>query len=138
MPHYLFAVVVTAIVIPVAITAVDDFFVKLENLIALIGYWSAAFVAIVAAEHLAFRRRAPYAVAYDATAWCDARRLPWGAAAMAAGLISFGLVVDCMDQVCWTGPVAETTGDIGFEVAFALAALAYLPLRYAERRWTGR
>ncbi|GJN86922.1 hypothetical protein PLIIFM63780_010504 [Purpureocillium lilacinum] len=138
VPRYVFSIIITAIVIPVAITAVDDFFLNLENFVALIGYWSAAFVGIVGAEHLAFRRRLPYAVAYDASIWSDASRLPWGAAAITAGIACFGLVVPCMDQVWWTGPIAETTGDIGFEVAFVLAALVYVPLRYLERRWTGR
>lgn len=67
VPRYLFSLVTTAIVIPVAIAAVGDFLVKLENFVALIGYWSAAFVAIVATEHLVFRRAR--FDAYDAAAW---------------------------------------------------------------------
>jgi hypothetical protein len=43
-----------------------------------------------------------------------------------------------MAQVWWTGPIAETTGDIGFEVAFVLSGLLYVPLRWAEKKWTGR
>ena len=64
--------------------------------------------------------------------------LPSGVAALGAGVLSFGLVVPCMAQVWWTGPIAESTGDIGFEVAFALSALLYVPLRLLERRILGR
>ncbi|KAL2151907.1 hypothetical protein VTH82DRAFT_5091 [Thermothelomyces myriococcoides] len=136
VPRYLFSIVFAAIVIPVAIRAAGDFFVNLENFVALIGYWSSAFLAIVLVEHFAFR--GGDCAAYDADAWNDAKRLPWGAAALAAGVLSFGLVVPSMAQVWWTGPIAETTGDIGFELAFFVSALLYLPLRWLEKRWTGR
>ncbi|KAH7327733.1 permease for cytosine/purines, uracil, thiamine, allantoin-domain-containing protein [Stachybotrys elegans] len=136
VPRYGFAIVVTAIVIPVSIRVADGFLLNLENFVALIGYWSAAFVGILATEHLVFRR-GDYA-SYDAAIWQDASRLPVGAAALASGVLSFGLVVPCMAQVWWTGPIAETTGDIGFEIACVLSAVLYVPLRYAEKSWTGR
>jgi purine-cytosine permease-like protein len=136
VPRYLFSIVFAAIVIPLAIRAAVDFFVNLENFVALIGYWSSAFLAVVLVEHFVFRKGD--CAAYDPEAWNDARRLPWGAAALAAGVLSFGLVVPSMAQVWWTGPIAETTGDIGFELAFVVSGLLYLPLRWAEKRWAGR
>lgn len=143
VPRYVFALVVTAVVIPVAVRSVAaDFFVSLENFVALIGYWSAAFVGIVGVEHLVFRRpsasAASWAEAYDHAAWSDASRLPLGIAAVASGVLSFGLVVPCMAQVWYTGPIAETTGDIGFEVAFVLSSLLYVPLRMLEKKLSGR
>lgn len=136
VPRYVFSVVITAVLIPVAIAAVGNFFVNLENFVALIGYWAAAFVGIVATEHLVFRRGRYDA--YDHVIWNSARRLPLGAAAVGAGVVCFGLVVPCMDQAWWTGPIARTTGDIGFEMAFVVSSLAYVPLRYTEKRLTGR
>ncbi|PTB37594.1 uncharacterized protein TrAFT101_005526 [Trichoderma asperellum] len=136
VPRYLFAVVITAIIIAVAITAVDNFFESLENFVSLIGYWSAAFVGIVIVEHVLFRRQ-DYS-SYDHAIWSDAKRLPLGIAALLSGILCFGMVVPCMDQVWWQGPIAKTTGDIGFEMAFAVASLLYVPLRYAEIRLTGR
>ncbi|GFP59855.1 hypothetical protein ACSS6W_005058 [Trichoderma asperelloides] len=136
VPRYLFAVVITAIIIAVAITAVDNFFESLENFVSLIGYWSAAFVGIVIVEHILFRRQ-DYS-SYDHAIWSDAKRLPLGIAALLSGILCFGMVVPCMDQVWWQGPIAKTTGDIGFEMAFAVASLLYVPLRYAEIRLTGR
>jgi len=136
VPRYVFSVVVTAVVIPVSIYAARDFFVNLENFVALIAYWSASFVAIVVVEDVVFKKRR-YAL-YDHAAWNIAARLPTGVAALGAGVVSFGLVVPCMAQVWWTGPIAEETGDIGFEVALALSALSYVPLRFLERRLVGR
>lgn len=136
VPRYLFSIVFTAIVIPVAIRAAGDFFANLENFVALIGYWSSAFLAIVLAEHFVFRKAD--CAAYDPEAWNDAKRLPWGVAALGAGVLSFGLVVPSMAQIWWTGPIAETTGDIGFELAFVVSGLLYVPMRWVERRWTGR
>jgi purine-cytosine permease-like protein len=136
VPRYIFSIIVTAIVIPVAIRAAVDFFENLENLVSLIGYWSAAFVGIVVTEHWVFR--GADSEAYNHVAWNDASLLPMGFAAVASGVLSFGLVVPCMDQVWWTGPIAKTTGDIGFEVAFVLSAALYIPLRWLERKQFGR
>ncbi|KAK5993075.1 Purine-cytosine permease fcyB [Cladobotryum mycophilum] len=136
VPRYVFSIVITAIIIGVAISAVDNFFNSLENLIALIGYWSSAFVSIVMTEHIAFRRQ-DYG-SYDHAIWSTAGRLPIGLAAISSGILCFGLVVPCMDQVWWQGPIAKTTGDIGFEVAFVMSSLIYIPLRYVEKRFTGR
>lgn len=136
VPRYAFAIIVTAIVIPVAIRAVDEFFLNIENFVALIGYWSAAYVGIVTTEHLVFRRQ-NYA-SYDHAIWSSADKLPMGIAAIGSGALSFGLIVPCMNQVWYTGPLAKKTGDIGFEVALVLSSLLYIPLRYLEKRIAGR
>jgi len=46
-------------------------------------------------------------------------------------------VIPSMNQVLYTGPIARTTGDIGFEVATVVTALLYVPLRHLEIRWRG-
>ncbi|KAF4462304.1 Purine-cytosine permease FCY2 [Fusarium albosuccineum] len=127
IPRYAFAIVVTVIVIPTALRAQRDFFVNLENFVALIGYWSASFIGIVTVEHLVFRR-GKYD-SYDHAIWNVASQLPLGIAAIAAGIICYALVVPCMAQVWWTGPIAKTTGDIGFEIAFVMSSLFYVPFR---------
>lgn len=136
VPRYVFAVIVTAIIIPVSIKAAEDFFVNLENFVGLIGYWTAAFVGVLVAEHWVFRRND--CEAYEHIAWNDARLLPPGLAAITACVLSFGLIIPCMAQIWYTGPIAKTTGDIGFEVALVLAPLLYVPLRWLERSWSGR
>lgn len=136
IPRYAFAIIVTIIVIPTAVRAQRDFFVNLENFVALIGYWSASFVGIVTVEHLVFRR-GNYE-SYDHAIWNVASKLPLGVAAISAGTICYALVVPCMAQVWWTGPIAKKTGDIGFEIAFVLSSAFYVPFRYLEKRLTGR
>ncbi|KAI1135536.1 permease for cytosine/purines, uracil, thiamine, allantoin-domain-containing protein [Hypoxylon sp. FL0543] len=136
IPRYMFSIVVTAIVIPVSVRAAVEFFASLENFVALIGYWSAAFVAVLIVEHNVFRG-GRYDT-YDHDSWNVASRLPLGVAALAASALSFGLVIPSMSQVWFEGPIAERAGDIGFEMAFAVTAFLYLPFRFLEKRLTGR
>jgi purine-cytosine permease-like protein len=137
IPRLLYALLTTAIIIPVAIYAAKSFFVNLENFIGVIGYWSAAFIGVVLVEHVVFRARR-FGGYTEEGAWQDGKRLPVGFAAIASAVLCFGLVVPGMGQIWFTGPVAERTGDIGFEVAFVVAAVLYLPLRWLERKKFGR
>ena len=123
-------------VVPLSIVGAHRFYDALVNFLGLIGYWSAAFCGIVTVEHLYFRK-GNYS-SYDHAIYERADLLPIGVAAMASGILSFGLVIPCMAQVWWTGPIAKTTGDIGFEVALVLSALLYVPLRTLEKRLVGR
>ncbi|KAI1199118.1 NCS1 nucleoside transporter [Nemania serpens] len=132
VPRYVFSLVVTAVVIPVSVRAAADFFLNLQYFLSLIAYWSAAFVAVVVVEHVVFRRGRYDTYGHDA--WDSASRLPWGAAALTAAVLSFALVVPSVAQVWFTGPIAKTTGDIGFELAFVVTAILYLPLRALEKR----
>ncbi|KAI5919451.1 NCS1 nucleoside transporter [Camillea tinctor] len=136
VPRYIFSIVVTAIVIPVSIRAAGDFFANLENFIAVIGYWSAAFSSALITEHVVFRR-CRYDT-YDPEIWNTASRLPLGVAALCACVLSFSLVIPSMAQVWFTGPIAQTAGDIGFELAFVLTAVFYIPLRILEKKLSGR
>jgi NCS1 nucleoside transporter family len=138
IPRFIFSIVITAIVIGVAVEAAKSFFVNLENFLGVIGYWAAAFIGIILVEHLLFRRGSFTAYTKDDEAWDDTQKLPLGIAAIAAGIASLGLIVPGMSQTWFTGPIGKTTGDIGFEVAFAISSLVYVPLRYMEKRMTGR
>ncbi|TWU72669.1 hypothetical protein ED733_002698 [Metarhizium rileyi] len=136
VPRYVFAVITTAIIIPVAIYAYRDFFTSLNNFMSIISYWSAAFVGIVMTDHVVIRRCR--FDTYDHMIWDKGSKLPLGVAAIASGVVAFGLVIPCMREEWYSGPIAEKTGDIGFEVAFALSALTYVPFRILEKRITGR
>jgi purine-cytosine permease-like protein len=136
VPRYVFAIIITAIVIPVSIKAAVDFFDNLENFISLIGYWSAAFVSVLVVEHVVFRRGS-YS-SYKQEAWNSPELLPLGIAALASAVLSFGLVIPSMAQVWFTGPIAETAGDIGFEMALVVTAVLYVPLRFLEKKYSGR
>ncbi|KAH0593586.1 hypothetical protein MHUMG1_08724 [Metarhizium humberi] len=136
VPRYVFAVVITAIIIPVAIYAYRDFYAGLNNFMSIISYWSAAFVGIVMTDHVVIRRCC--FDSYDQAIWAKGSKLPLGVAAISSGVLALGLVVPCMSEEWYVGPIAEKAGDIGFEVAFSLSALLYVPLRILEKRFTGR
>lgn len=93
------------------------------------------YTAIILVEHLYFRKNDPSL--YDITAWNVPKRLPSGMAAGAASVLSFGVVIPCMNQVWFTGPIARTTGDIGFEVSFGVSGLLYFLFRCIEIRCRG-
>lgn len=103
----------------------------------IIGYWTASFSAIIVVEHVVFRRAQFWR--YNVDDWKDARRLPLGVAAALAFFGSFGIIIPCMSQVWYVGPVARAgTGDIGIFTGFVSAAVLYLVLRAAELRfWRG-
>lgn len=123
-------------VLPIAIVGSHKFYDTLENFLGLIGYWCSAFIAVILTEHWIFRKR--QFSEYPIQNWNVSRRLPSGLAGIAAGVSSFGLVVPCMSQIWFTGPIADKTGDIGFEVAFAVTVLLYLPFRALEIKLRGR
>jgi NCS1 nucleoside transporter family len=138
IPRIFFSIVITGIVIGVAVEASKSFFLNLENFIGVIGYWSAAFIGVALTEHVLFRGSSLVAYTEDEEAWDEPSKLPPGVAAMGAFLVSFALIIPCMGQIWWTGPIAETTGDIGLEVAVVLSAVLYVPFRMVERRICGR
>ncbi len=119
--------------IPVSIVGAHKFYDTLTNFLGLIGYWASAFGAIVLVEHLVIRR-GDFST-YDIRYWNNYRRLPTGLAALGACLLACALIVPSMDQVWFVGPIAQKTGDIGFELAFVTAGLFYVPLRYLELRF---
>lgn len=123
-------------VVVFAIVGQHRFYDTLVNFLGLIGYWAGAYVMVILLEHLHFR--GGKFELYDDAQWNSPLRLPTGIAAVAAVVLSFGPVVPCMDQVWYAGPIGKITGDIGFEMAFIMSAIFYVPLRWGEIRWRGR
>ena len=123
-------------VLPISIIGAHKFYTAISNFLSLLGYWASVFVSVLFIEHLVFRSN--NFANYDTTAWNVPGRLPCGLAAVGCGFLTFGLVIPSISQVWFTGPIARTTGDLGFEVALVLSALVYLPLRWLEIRVTGR
>lgn len=119
-------------VVPLAIVGSHKFYDTLTNFLGLIGYWASAYGAIILVEHFLFRRND--FTSYDLQYWDVSKRLPTGIAALAAGIASVGVIVPSIDQVWFVGPIAKTTGDIGFEVAFFLSGVLYVPFRWLDIR----
>ena len=102
-----------------------------------IGYWLGPFIAIVLTEHVVFRRRSWAAYEVEA-AWDKPRHpnLALGYAAVWTIVSAIGLIVLCMSQEWWTGPVADAgTGDIAMIVSWAYSVVMYSVARTAEKRW---
>lgn len=104
-----------------------------------IGYWVGPFIAIVLTEHVVFRRS--WSAYQVEEAWDKPRHpnLASGYAAIWTIVSSIGLIVVCMSQEWWTGPVANAgTGDIAMIVSFAYSVVMYTISRSLELRWKRR
>lgn len=110
VPRFIWPVVAVAITLPLAIVGADHFYTTLSNFVYVLGYWASLFVAIVLMEHVVIRRRD--FSRYDATIWSDWRKLPPGIAALAAAILSLGVVIPSMDQAWFSGPIAQKSGDL--------------------------
>jgi len=138
VPRYVFSIIGFAIMLPLAIVGAHSFYETLSNFLGLIGYWAASFCSAIITEHIVFRRN--NFANYDVSAWNSPSRLPSGIPAIAAGILSFGVVIPSMNEVWFIGPIAlgiPGYGDIGFEVAFFITLILYLPFRWLEIRWRG-
>jgi len=134
--RFIFILITIAIMIPCAIKAAEEWEGSLSNFLALIGYWAGCFDAVLIAELVAIRRM-DYTT-FNHSIWNVGRKLPPGIAAMAAALCSMALVVPGMAAPWYTGPIAKKTGDIGFEMAFIVTTLSYIPFRWMEIKLRGR
>jgi len=135
IPRFVFILFTLAIMIPCALKAAEEWEESLINFLSLIGYWAAAFDAVVIGELTVFRKM-DYG-SYDHAIWNVGRKLPPGIAALGASLCSLALIIPGMAAPWYTGPVAEKTGDIGFEAGFIITALCYLVFRRVETKIRG-
>ena len=136
IPRIVYSVVLTVIIIAIGVEVARKFLDSLHNFLGIICYWPSCYIAVALLEHVIFRKRRPEN--YDLEGWNTAGMLPSGLAALGASVLSFGLVVPGMDQLWFVGPIAKTTGDIGFEAAFVITAILYVPFRALEIKLQGR
>ncbi|KAI0371277.1 cytosine-purine permease [Pilatotrama ljubarskyi] len=137
VPRYVYTIVSEAILIPVAIVGATHFYTTFVDVLSVIGYWSAVFAAIVVVEHLVFRKNDW--TRYDLSQYCKPKELPFGFAAVLAFLCACGIIVPCMAQAWYTGPIASSgTGDIGIIVGSVLACMLYPAFRALELAVSGR
>ncbi|KAF7338776.1 Cytosine-purine permease [Mycena sanguinolenta] len=132
VPRYVYAVVATGISIPLAIFGQTRFYNVIIAGVDLVGYWSASFAGIVFIEHVVFRH-CNFAN-YNMEDWDQPQKLLPGLAALVSFFGSSGLIVPCMAQTFYVGPIARTTGDIGIPVGFVSACILYWVLRPLEAR----
>jgi len=133
--RFVWVVITMAIMIPMAIRSAEEWEESLINFLSLIGYWAGCFDAVLIEELVIFRKMDWSS--FDHAIWNVGRKLPSGIPAIVASALSFALVVPGMEQVWYTGPIAKTTGDIGFELAFVVTGIFYVPLRWLEIKKRG-
>ncbi|KAJ6469376.1 cytosine-purine permease [Mycena sanguinolenta] len=132
VPRYVYAIVATGISIPLAVFGQTRFYNVIIAGVDLAGYSSASFAGIVFIEHVVFRHC--NFTNYNMEDWDQPQRLLPGLAALVSFFGSFGLIVPCMGQTFYMGPLARTTGDIGIPVGFVSACILYWALRPLEAR----
>ena len=104
------------------------------------AYWLSIYIAIAVTEHVVFKRGLD---GYDVKIYTKPALLPPGFAALTAFAVGVGGAVLGMAQVWFVGPIGKRVGgkfggDVGFEMGFGCAAIAYLVLRTVEVRVFGR
>ncbi|KAI1081926.1 permease for cytosine/purines, uracil, thiamine, allantoin-domain-containing protein [Whalleya microplaca] len=140
VPRFVWVGVATAIYVAVAIPGYAQFESALENFMLVIAYWLAIYEAVALAEHFVFRRGF---AGYRPEDYAEPKRLPPGLAAVAAFAVGVAGAVLGMAQKWFTGPIGRLCGglmggDVGFELAFAFAAVSYVALRSLEKAYFRR
>ncbi|KAI1207028.1 permease for cytosine/purines, uracil, thiamine, allantoin-domain-containing protein [Annulohypoxylon truncatum] len=136
VPRIVLSVVATAVIVAVAIPASRSFVTSVVAFLSIIGYYAGASVTCFLTEYLWFRKGDPSSL--DPKIWNDGRALPTGLSALASVLIAWAFIIPSMQADWYTGPIAEKTGDLGFEFAVVVAFLAYVPVRSLEIKIRGR
>lgn len=118
-----------AVYIVFALLAAQNFASTLEGFLLIIAYWLGPWTIILLLEHFVFRKGK-----YNVDDWNSASKLPIGWAAlisMALGLV--GVYLGASQQI-FIGPLAKMINntDIGFELGFVIAGIAYFILRRIE------
>ncbi|KZT70408.1 hypothetical protein DAEQUDRAFT_782651 [Daedalea quercina L-15889] len=132
VPRYIYAIIATAILIGVGIVCAQRFYTTFTDVMSLIGYWSVVYGVMILVEHYVFRK--DDFAAYDLNAWNQPRRLPLGVAATLSFLCAFGIIIPCMDQAWYVGPIAKAgSGDIGIIVGSCIICILYPCFRAIER-----
>lgn len=141
VPRFIWVFLGSCASIAIGIPGYSHFETVLENFMNFIAYWLAIYSGIAVSDHFVFKRGFG---GYRPEIYDDRHKLPVGiAAALAFGFGIAGMITG-MSQSWYTGPiaihagVAPSGGDIGFELAFAFAAVSYCLLRPIELKVFGR
>ncbi|KAM0790593.1 hypothetical protein ACM66B_004458 [Microbotryomycetes sp. NB124-2] len=142
IPRLFLVILGTGIYIAVAIPGASSFESFLDLMLVILSYWLAIYSVILIEEHFIFRK-GDFHKGYDLERYNDLSALPMGLAAFGATAAGAAGATLAMAQVWWIGPIAKAIepmfgADIGFELSFAFAGVVYPPLRYLERKYTGK
>ncbi|KAJ7643966.1 purine-cytosine permease [Roridomyces roridus] len=143
IPRFFWTIVIFVAYTVAGVAGREHFAEILSNFLAILSYWTAFFIVIVAEEHFIFRRKGGPLGGYNLEDWDSPTRLPLGVAGVLAGCFGVAGAVLGMAEVWYIGPIGVAAGtefgaDLGFELAAAFAAVTYPVFRYIEIRYTGR
>lgn len=137
VPRFVWSIIGSAVFIAVAIAGESSFVEVLESFLSIIGYTLTPSLVCITIEHFYFRRKT-----YPLDDWNDHNVLPHGIAGFCAIVMAFVGAVLSMDQTWYVGVVAKSIKPHGAELGWifsgVFSGLTYLPVRWAERKWTGR
>ncbi|GAB1212668.1 hypothetical protein ATERTT37_001813 [Aspergillus terreus] len=137
IPRPVFTVFTTVVYMACAIGGRNFLYDIFKNFLPLIGYWVVIWFTISVLEDLIFHR----CKHYDWGAWNDRQKLPVGIASTAAFLIGWAGAIVGMNQVYYTGPVAQLVGDscdLGIWLGIGFTGVVFPPLRLLELKIVGR
>ncbi|KAF2434876.1 purine-cytosine permease [Tothia fuscella] len=141
VPRFIWTFVGSCVYVAIAIPGYNHFERVLTNFMDMIGYWLAIYEGIAFCDHFFFKKGMK---GYDPKIYDVAKALPPGIAAVVAFCFGVAGMVTGMSQVWFVGPIALHAGkapfggDVGFELGFAFAFVAYFFLRHAELRFFQR
>ncbi|KAG0649894.1 Purine-cytosine permease fcyB [Hyphodiscus hymeniophilus] len=139
IPRFIWSLANAVVIAVLAIAGRQHLSTIVSNFVSLLGYWTISFTVILLIEDQVFRRRE----GYNLNVWDVPAKLPWGLAAVVSllcGYLAGG--VTGMSQTWYIGPIAAKFGgfggDVGIYLSFAFTLFTYPPLRWYERKRTGR
>ncbi|KAH3671098.1 hypothetical protein OGAPHI_000809 [Ogataea philodendri] len=139
VPRVFWSVVGNCLCLAISIPAFYHFESVMENFMNLIGYYLAIYDAISFSEHFFYLKGFS---GYNIDLYTQKKLLNPGYAGTFAFCCGVAGVVIGMDQTWYVGVVAKKIGlfggDIGFELSFAFAFIAYNITRPLERKYFGR
>jgi len=140
MPRIVWTVLIFAVIMALGIAGREQLLPYLENFLSLLGYINTAYFVIVFSEHYMFRHGSM--ANYNLEAWNTRALMPIGWAGGFSFLLGVVGAVLGMVQTDYVGVISSKIGDfggdIGNELALVFTLVAFLPLRYLERKLVGR
>ncbi|OIW25730.1 hypothetical protein CONLIGDRAFT_621614 [Coniochaeta ligniaria NRRL 30616] len=137
VPRFVWTLLGSAAYIAVAIAGENSFAAVLESFLSIIGYYTTPFLACVAIEHFLFRKGK-----YPLEDWNNMDVLPYGIAGIAALVMAFVGAVLAMDQEWYHGVVSRAVkpdgAELGWIFSLIFSVVAFIPVRYLEKKYTGR
>ncbi|SCU85096.1 LAME_0D00122g1_1 [Lachancea meyersii CBS 8951] len=140
VPRALWTVVGNLVTLAIAIPAYYKFAAFMSSFMDAIAYYIAIYIGIALTEHFLFRKGKfqNYSVAH----WSSWRDLPVGFAGCLSLILGAVGVAVGMSQTYWTGQIGSLIGtrggDIGLELGFAFAVIAYTITRPLELKLFSR